>query len=465
MRGLVVVLACAVMAGGCGSTSPPSPPSMPQPPPGSEQISGNERIGWDQVAATAADLESIRYLVYVDDASGVDLQSVTCGTTPGPSGFPCNARLPTLTAGAHTLTLSAYLDGTTRLESPRSGALTVFVVAQAAITATSALLDPSLVAPADGVRLRARVVAVDLDDPTDMTLAPDGRVLVAERRGIVRTLSSEGMLIGSSVVLPDALDERSGGLLAIALDPDFGRNRRIFAALAAGAGHRLVRFRAAGTSFLERVTLMDAIGPAAERAAASLRFGPDRRLYLAVDDGGDARRAGDLGSFSGKVLRLNDDATTPPDQAGGSPVYGPGQNAPRAIAWDGDESRLWVGGDHPAPDGAPGSRLDLITPVPSGGRRGSVVLRYLMPPGTSVEDLAFYQHDRIAAFRGDLLVADDAGRSILRVRFDPSDRRVIARTERLLAGVLNGARALAVGSDGSIYVCTADALIRLDLEM
>jgi hypothetical protein len=51
------------------------------------------------------------------------------------------------------------------------------------------------------------------------------------------------------------------------------------------------------------------------------------------------------------------------------------------------------------------------------------------------------------------------------VRFDPSDRRIIARTERLLTGVLSGARALAVGDDGAIYVCTADALIALTPEI
>src|SRR6185503_4008573 len=89
--GLWVVLATA-----CDKQSPP-PPESPQPPPVAEQIIGNERFGWDQVAATAGELAALRYLIYVDSAAGVELQDVSCAGTPDAAGFACSARLPPMT--------------------------------------------------------------------------------------------------------------------------------------------------------------------------------------------------------------------------------------------------------------------------------------------------------------------------------------------------------------------------------
>jgi glucose/arabinose dehydrogenase len=78
--------------------------------------------------------------------------------------------------------------------------------------------------------------------------------------------------------------------------------------------------------------------------------------------------------------------------------------------------------------------------------------------------LAFHRGATLPSFAGNLLVAvEEAGgvSSILRMVFDPNDVRTVAGTERLLRGDLDGARALAVRSDGVIYFCTRTALFSL----
>ena len=103
----------------------------------------------------------------------------------------------------------------------------------------------------------------------------------------------------------------------------------------------LARFRETADTLGDAATLLDRV-PASASPAAALRFGPDGKLYAAFDDGGDARRREDLGSFNGKVLRLETDGTTPTDARGGTPVYAAGYGSPIAMDWDPETATLWV---------------------------------------------------------------------------------------------------------------------------
>jgi glucose/arabinose dehydrogenase len=62
---------------------------------------------------------------------------------------------------------------------------------------------------------------------------------------------------------------------------------------------------------------------------------------------------------------------------------------------------------------------------------------------------------------GDLLIGAEAGRYVLRVRFDPANRQRVVGTERLLEGSGDAVRAIAVTPDGSVYVCTNATLLTL----
>ena len=136
MLRVAVLCLCATLALACDRKEPPPTPS-PQPAPGTDQITGNERLGWDQVAATATELATFHYLIYVDGAASIELPGVTCASPPGPLGFLCSARLPTMSPGAHTLALSSFIDAGARLESDRSLPLNVILVADMPASASS----------------------------------------------------------------------------------------------------------------------------------------------------------------------------------------------------------------------------------------------------------------------------------------------------------------------------------------
>jgi len=198
--------------------------------------------------------------------------------------------------------------------------------------------------------------------------------------------------------------------------------------------------------------LLDRIPAAADNLAASVRFGPDGKLYAAFGDIPEGRRH-DAASLNGKVLRLNSDATTPADQAAASPVYASGLSAPRGLAWDA-KGALWI---IDAAEDEP-TQLQMVTP--EAPPRAAAAHRLPIQP--TVGSIAAYDHALIPGFRGNLLMAATNAGHILRLRFGPDAASPNpSSTERLLQGELGPIRVVAVSALGEIYFCTADSLGRI----
>jgi glucose/arabinose dehydrogenase len=427
----------------CDDDAPQTPDTPP--PGGGERITGNERIGWQQAAATAAELSTFRYNIYVDNVA-VEIQGVTCGATDGSASFSCSGRLPSMAPGRHVLEITTFVESGTRLESARSAPLTV-IVGQPAMTGGATA--PTAIVTADGIRLSVVSVASDLDDPTDFAIAPDGRVFISERAGRIRVFR-DGRLQPPAVTIDDVVATDRRGLLALALDPDFQKNGHLFAVYNGADGFRLVRYRAAGDTLGERATLIDGIEATLATPGATLRFGPDRKLYLGLDDAGDPSRPGDLGSFNGKVLRLNPDGTTPPDQAGGTPVYAVNVNDPRGMDWDGPT--LWI---------AESVRLQGVAEVGAPAKRAAAMVNYRLPAGTDPEGMAFYRGALIPGLAGNLLIASAEGGTIVRLTFDPDNRRRIVSSEYLVPGTAGPIQAIGAGPTGVVYFCTMTELFMI----
>jgi len=156
------------------------------------------------------------------------------------------------------------------------------------------------------------------------------------------------------------------------------------------------------------------------------------------------------------VLRLNPDGTTPDDQRGHVPLYSSAYRSPRGLAWHLPSNTLWI-----ATEEADGGRL---TAIASDGvqRRGVVQATLALPDGTVPSGVAVYPSTGIAeAFRGNVLIASDEGRSLLRLQMDPVQPTRIIATQQLLQDRIGGIRAPIIGSDGAIYVATENTIWKL----
>ncbi len=95
-------------AGGCNSSDKP-----PEQSPGTgtgETITGRERLGWDQTAASVSELNTYRFAIYVD-GNRSEMADVTCAASAGPSGFACPGRLPALSSGSSVLKAPVFTTG------------------------------------------------------------------------------------------------------------------------------------------------------------------------------------------------------------------------------------------------------------------------------------------------------------------------------------------------------------------
>ena len=351
-----------------------------------------------------------------------EMADVTCGTTAGTAGFPCSGRLPPMSNGSHVLELAAFVDSGGILEGARSSPFRVTVTGVAA-GAAAALAHGDVVTTVDGVRLRAEVLFDGLADPTALAVTGDGRAFVGTASGLI--VVKDGAAVGA----PQLTD---GPLLGIALSTAFARDGQVYAtqAIPSGAGavlFRTSRFRDFGGRLAERMVVLEN-GPASQKPAAALRFGPDGKLYVAFDDGGSAAAAERMAEWSGKVLRMEPDGRTPEDQAAASPVLFRGLTSPRGFDWTLDGSAIWIA--DASRDGV--ERLRVITSTSERPRRAGQRGTFAMPRGLGAAALAFYRGDAIGEFSGDLFIAGRDAGYILRVRFDPDDRTRPATTERLL---------------------------------
>ena len=442
----------------CGGNNQPSPPSGSGNTSGEIQVSGGERLGWTQIAANASELATFQYAIYVDGTRSV-LSGASCASDAGASGFECSAPLPTLGSGTHTIELAAFVVDGSVLESARSSPLRVVV---RGLTLSSGVeIDPRVVT-AEQVQLSLRLVAEGLHSPSDIAFTPDKGILVAERSGVVRLIRDGELMpepaldVSSEVTLP------VGGLLAIALDPQFAENGFVYT-LTASQGRRdgltfaLARYRSIADRFGERAVLLDRVPASVNGAGGTARFGPDGKMYVALDDGANSRAPGSLGSFNGKVLRLNPDASTPADQAGFSPIYSLDHPFPRAVDWQRSSGDMWVVDTLDQT----GGRLTAVGLQNVKEKRGTPRQRYALPSGTGAASATFYRGTLIPIFRDNLFVAAESGQHLIRLQFDPKNPEKVLSAERLLLNQIGPIRVVASGPDDGLYIANDTALFRL----
>ncbi len=186
------------------------------------------------------------------------------------------------------------------------------------------------------------VVATDLNTPWGVAFLPSGDALVADRNDghvvLVRT-SGEVSRVGT---IPGVVHQGEGGLLGLAVAPDFAASPFVYAYFTSANDNRIVRMPFANDQLGQPEVLLAGIPSAGNHNGGRLAFGPDDgMLYATAGERGDPPLAQDLGSLGGKILRMTPDGEPAPGNPFGDYIWSYGHRNPQGIAWD-DRGRLWA---------------------------------------------------------------------------------------------------------------------------
>jgi len=136
-----------------------------------------------------------------------------------------------------------------------------------------------------------------------------------------------------------------GGLLGIAVHPDFTHNKFVYFYYSFGRGssdmrNRVVRFVFDGKNLTDRKTIVDNIPGNSNHDGGRIKFGPDGYLYITTGDSEEPSLSQNKASLAGKILRVDFDGNIPSDNPFGTFIYSYGHRNPQGLAWD-EKGRLW----------------------------------------------------------------------------------------------------------------------------
>ena len=184
------------------------------------------------------------------------------------------------------------------------------------------------------------VVAENLEIPWDIAFLPSGELLVTERPGILLRIGEDR----KQYPIEGVHHRGEGGLLGIALHPDFERNKLLYLYLTTNDGsdvtNRIERYHFGNDELSDRTEILSNIPGSLYHDGGRMAFGPDGFLYITTGDAGNSERSQDTSSLAGKILRIGDDGSIPADNPFGNAIYSYGHRNPQGLTWD-QEGRLW----------------------------------------------------------------------------------------------------------------------------
>ncbi|GHA87656.1 PQQ-dependent sugar dehydrogenase [Modicisalibacter luteus] len=349
--------------------------------------------------------------------------------------------------------------------------------------ATAMLISPLLLAqPDSSIQTEAGAVQVEvlsegLVHPWGMAFLPDGRALVTEREGRLRILGTDNSLTAPIEGVPDVFSQGQGGLLDVALDPDFQNNRRIYLSFAepgkGGASTALGRGRLEN----DRIEGFEVIFRQQPKVSGGYHFGgrivftPQGTLFLTLGERFKFDPAQDPSNHLGAIVHLNRDGSVPDNnpfadrEDAEDAIWSYGHRNIESAAIHPETGELWIaemgplGGDEL---NLPEAGRNYGWPVVSWGKNydGSDIpdppthpdfadaIKHWTPV-ISPSGMTFYDGDAFEAWQGSALIGGLSAEAIIRLS---NDGRSVTGEEQIPMGAR--VRDIEQGPEGNVYVLT-----------
>jgi len=365
-------------------------------------------------------------------------------------------------------------------------------------TLSGAAVDKPVVLKSEGgMSIRVVKLAEGLSHPNGLVFLPDGHtMLITERAGRLRVVK-DGVLDPTPVSgVPDMDHVALGGLQDVVLHPDFAKNHLLYLSYSKNREPQLgttlaiarARYDAGKLTNVKEILVTDAWESPLGTYGGRMVFGPDGMLYISVGDRdgttsndiSSARpQAQSLASHIGKILRVRDDGSVPPDnpfvkdpKAKGE-IYAYGHRNVYGMAWDPKTGKMWT--SEFGPFGGDEINLEVSGhnygwPLVSLGRHYSGHLvsdqpwhrdgmddpAYFWNPTFNPENMFFYTGDKFPRLKGRLIIAGSGSKKILQMSVRDDD--FVAQGDSMLHELNVRFRDIRQGPDGYIYTLTEGRL-------
>ncbi|OJT26548.1 glucose sorbosone dehydrogenase [Archangium sp. Cb G35] len=326
---------------------------------------------------------------------------------------------------------------------------------------------------------KLETVTEGLDTPWSVAFLPDGRMLVTEKAGRLRVVEKGRLLPEPIAGTPGVWSRGQGGLLDVAVHPDYAKNGWIYLSYSdpgpnGSAMTAIVRGKLREGRFVEQQTLFRA--PPEQYRTGNVHFGSrfvfdgKGHLFFSIGERGRKEDAQDLSRPNGKVHRIHDDGRIPQDnpfagrEGAIASIWSYGNRNPQGLARHPVTGELWET-EH-GPRG--GDELNRIEP---GRNYGWPVITYGMnydgtpmtdrtaqegmqqpvlhwTPSIAVCSADFYTGSRFPQWKNDLFVGALAQQEVRRLRLEGGK---VVHQEVLFKDV-GRVRDVVSGPDGYLYV-------------
>lgn len=299
-------------------------------------------------------------------------------------------------------------------------------------------------------------MATKLDTPWSVAFLPDDELLVTERTGQMQRIGKTG-----KVYMVDGVHEDGeGGLLGVALHPEFTQNSRLYLYFTTEkdgkVSNQVQEYTLWDDKLTYKRTVLENIPAAWNHNGGAIAFGPDGKLYVTTGDSAKGELAQDTDSLAGKILRMNDDGSTPDDNPFDNLVWSYGHRNPQGITWD-DQRRMWEVEHGPSGE-RHGNGQDELNRIVKGGNYGWPVIagdmnqEGMMTPIAQSGKSETWAPSGIGYHGGSLYFAGLRGQTLYQAKIETDDKVTLSSHFAEKYGRL---RAVAVQGD-QLYFTTSN---------
>jgi len=305
------------------------------------------------------------------------------------------------------------------------------------------------------------IIAEGLDTPWAISFLPSGDMLVTERKGTVKLIEKTGKTQDVGVIA-GAREIGEGGLLGMALHPEFAANNFIYFYYTYSSDgdntlNRVVRMKYQDGKLGEEQIIAEGIPGASNHNGGRIRFGPDNYLYITTGDAQEPSLAQDKNSLAGKILRVTDEGKLAPGNPFNNEVYSLGHRNPQGIAWDAS-GNLWET-EHGPSGGSLGTGNDEVNFILAGSNYGWSVIQGdqtgsgMVTPVKNSTPSTSWAPGGTEIIGNNLFFSGLRGQALYTGKIEGNK---ITSFEELLKGKYGRIREVTKGPDGMLYISTSN---------